>query len=162
MDDTLSPFHMMCGRALAALRTGEILIAEREVRQMQAMQSGECNSLRLLGLVLLAQGKIPAAVESLESVVNAAPEFVHARRDLARAYHAAGRAASALEEVRKVLRVVPSLAPAWLTLGDVLVDLGKFQPAASAFRLAHSLDPNRSRLASARDACRAGDRSDAE
>jgi len=40
---------------------------------------------------------IPAAVESLESVVNAAPEFVHARRDLARAYHAAGRAASALD-----------------------------------------------------------------
>ncbi len=120
MDDTLLPFHMMYGRALAALRTGEISIAEREVRQMQATL------------------------------------------DLARAYHAAGRSASALEEVRKVLRVAPSLAPAWLTLGDVLVDLGQFQPAASAFRRAQSLDPKRSRLASARDACRAGDRLDAE
>src|ERR1700692_383135 len=157
MNDTLSPFHMMYERALAALRAGEILIAEREVRQMQAMQPGECNSMRLLGLVLLAQGKIAAAVESLESVVNDAPEFVLARRDLARAYHATGRAAAALEEVRKVLRVAPSLAPAWLTLGDVLVDLGRFQPAAFAFRLAQLLDPNRSRLTSAWDACRVGD-----
>ncbi|HXA35850.1 MAG TPA: sulfotransferase [Steroidobacteraceae bacterium] len=162
MNDTLSPFHMMSERAWAALRAGEILIAERELRQMRAAQPGERTSLHLLGVLLLAQGKIPAAVESLERVIDDEPEFVHARRDLARAYRAAGRAAAALEEVRKVLRAAPSLAPAWLTLGDILVDLGKFQPAASAFRLAQSLDPNRSRVTSAWDACRAGDCSDAE
>jgi len=42
--------------ALAALRTGRPEAAERQLRAIQAAAPGEVNSLRLLGVALLAQG----------------------------------------------------------------------------------------------------------
>ena len=124
--------------ALTALRAGDAVGAERRLRAMQETAVGNVNSLRLLGLALLMQEKAQAAVETLQQAVAFAPEFVHARTDLARAYRQAGHLDAAHTELQFVLKSAPSLAPAWVVLGDVLVDRQDYDGARAAFRRAHA------------------------
>ena len=97
------PFEESRRRAHAALRAGRAATAERWLRALEAQFPGEVNCQWLLGVALLDQDKIPESVATLERVLARAPDFAHARVDLARAYRRAGRAAQAREEVRRVL-----------------------------------------------------------
>jgi tetratricopeptide (TPR) repeat protein len=162
MEDGQQKNRTSYDRALNALRSGDAISAERQLRAIQATLPGEVNSLRLLGLALLAQLKIAAAVEILEQAVAAAPDFWHARTDLARAYRQAGRIDAAYAELRDVLKNAPSLGPAWLAFGDVLVDMEKYADARVAFRRAQSADPRAARLAKAREFLGGGDTTGAE
>ena len=148
--------------ALAALRMGRADSAERQLRAIQAAAPGEINSLRLLGVALLAQGKLAPAVEALERAVAAAPDFPHARIDLARAYREVGRPEDARRELQRVLKQAPALEGAWLAYGDVLVDLEKYVDAKFAFEQARLLDPHCARIEKATAAFVAGDRQSAE
>jgi tetratricopeptide (TPR) repeat protein len=148
--------------ALAALRMGRAESAERQLRAIQAGAPGEVNSLRLLGVALLAQGKLAPAVEALERAVAAAPEFALARTDLARAYREVGRPEDARRELQRVLKQAPALEAAWLAYGDVLVDLEKYADAKFAFEQARLLDPHCARIEKATAAFVAGDRQSAE
>jgi tetratricopeptide (TPR) repeat protein len=127
--------------ALNALRAGDAAGAELQLRAIQAAFPGEVNCLRLLGLALLSQQKISAAVCFLEKAVAAAPDFAHARTDLARAYRQAGRTDAAYAELRVVLKQAPSLGIAWLAFGDVLVEAQKYADARRAYRRAQIADP---------------------
>jgi len=150
------------GRALGALRMGQAETAERQLRAIQEVAPGDVNSLRLLGVALLAQDKVPAAVEALERAVAAAPNFWHARTDLARAYRQAGRLEAAREELRRVVAAAPALEAAWLAYGDVLVDLEKYPDARVAYERARLADPQRRRIEEATAALVAEDRKRAE
>ena len=150
------------GQALATLRTGRAATAERQLRAIQAAAPGELNSLHLLGVALLVQGKVRPAIETLERIVVAAPDFAYARTDLARAYRQDGRLTAAREELRRVLKEAPSLDAAWLAYGDVLVDLEKYADARFAFEQARLLDPHRQRIEEATAALVAGDGQSAE
>ena len=148
--------------ALAALRMGRAETAERQLRAIQAASPGEINSLHLLGLALLTQGKVRPAIETLERAVAAAPAFARARVDLARAYREDGRLDAARQELRRVLKEAPSLDAAWLAYGDVLVDLEKYADAKFAFEQARLLDPQRQRIEEATASFVAGDGQAAE
>ena len=149
-------------RALHALRMGHAETAESQLRAIQAAAPGDHNSLRLLGTALLAQEKIAAAIEVLERVVSAAPNFWHARTDLARAYRAGGRLEAARAELRAVVAAAPGLDTAWFAYGDVLVDLEKYADARVAFERARLTDPERLRIEEASAALVAEDRKSAE
>src|ERR1700681_968294 len=95
------------GAALRARRSGRAETAERQLRAIQDAAPGEVNSLRLLGLALLAQKKVKPAIETLERAVGTAPEFPHARTDLARAYREDGRLSEARRELQRVLKAAP-------------------------------------------------------
>lgn len=144
-------------RALAAVRIGRFQSAERQLRAIQRTSPGEINSLHLLGVALLSQGKLAAALEILEQVIARAPRFTHARVDLARAYRQNGRLQAARAQLRQVLKERPSLENAWLAYGDVLVDMGKFMDARYAFEQAQKLDPHRQRIEKATAALSGGD-----
>ncbi len=150
------------GTALAALRSGRAETAERQLRAIQATAPGEVNSLRLLGLALLAQGKLEPAIETLERAVTSTPDFAQARTDLARAYREVGRVAAARTELQRVVKQAPALESAWLAYGDVLVDLERYADARYAFEQARRLDPHRERIEQATAAFVAGDRQSAE
>jgi tetratricopeptide (TPR) repeat protein len=147
--------------ALEAVRLGRFATAERRLREIQRTHPGEINSLHLLGVALLSQNKVPAALEILERVVVDAPEFLHARIDLARAHRQEGRLQAACAELQQVLQE-KSLEAAWLAYGDVLVDLGKFTAAHSAFEQARMLDPQRQRIEQATTVLAGGDYRSAE
>jgi tetratricopeptide (TPR) repeat protein len=144
-------------RAFEAVRIGRFATAERQLREIQRASPGEINSLHLLGVALLSQGKLAPALDILERVAADAPGFSHARVDLARAYRQDGRLEAARTELRQVLKGKPSLEPAWLAYGDVLVDMGKFADARFAFEQARLLDPHRQRIEEATTALAGGD-----
>ncbi len=133
-------------QALAAVRLGSFQSAERQLREIQRDHPGEINSLHLLGATLLSQDKLAPALEILESVVAAAPGFLHARIDLARAHRQNGRLEAARAGLRRVLSERPNLEAAWLAYGDVLVDIGEFRDARVAFERARLLDPHKQRI----------------
>ncbi len=149
-------------QALATLRSGRAETAERQLRAIQAAAPGDVNSLRLLGVALLDQDKVPDAVETLERAVAAAPHFWQARTDLARAYRRAGRLEAAREELRRVVAAAPALESAWLAYGDVLVDLQKYPDAKVAYERARLADPWCRRIEEATAALLAEDRKRAE
>ncbi len=144
-------------RALEAVRLGRYQSAERQLREIQRNSPGEINSLHLLGATLLSQGKLAAALEILERVAAAAPRFLHARIDLARAHRQQGRLQAAGAALRRILEEKPSLESAWLAYGDVLVDMEKFADARVAFERARLLDPHRQRIEEASAALAGGD-----
>ncbi|MFZ0552902.1 MAG: sulfotransferase [Steroidobacteraceae bacterium] len=154
-----APAHLRTAylRALEAVRVGRFQSAERQLREIQRTSPGEINSLHLLGVALLSQGKVPAALEILERVVADSPQFSHARVDLARAYRRSGRPEAARLELRGVLKERASFEPAWLAYGDVLVDMGKFGDARFAFEQARLFDPHRERVEEATAALSRGD-----
>jgi tetratricopeptide (TPR) repeat protein len=155
-----SPAQMRAAyaEALSALRTGRAATAERQLRAIQAAAPGEINSLHLLGVALLDQDKTASAVQTLERVVLAQPEFADARVDLARAYRRAGQPSRAREEVRRVLEADPHHHRAWLAYGDVLVELEQYPDALVAFERARLTDPQRTRIEAATAALVADER----
>jgi len=149
-------------RAHAALRAGQAVTAEAWLRALEAQAPGEVNCLWLLGVALLDQDKIPESIATLERVLASAPDFANARVDLARAYRRDGRAAQAREQVRRVLKSAPHHHLAWLAYGDVLVDLGQYVDACTAFERARLSDPQRHRVEQATAALVADDRKKSE
>jgi tetratricopeptide (TPR) repeat protein len=150
------------GEAWSALRAGRAATAERQLRAIQAAAPGDVNSMRLLGVALLDQGKVTVAIETLARAVSAAPHFWHARADLARAYRVAGRLEAAREELQRVIAAEPTLDAAWLAYGDVLVDLQKYPDARVAYEQARRCDPYVRRIEEATAALVAEDRKTAE
>ena len=149
--------------ALTALRMGRAATAERQLRAIQVSAPGDVNSLRLLGASLLYQDKVAEALDILERVAAAAPQFWAARADLAHAYRASGKLEGALREVRAVVAAAPALVPAWLAYGDVLVELEKYPDAKFAYERARLADPEvRGRIDQARAALAADDHKTAE
>jgi tetratricopeptide (TPR) repeat protein len=144
--------------ALMSLRLGRAAAAERQLRAIQAAAPGEVNVLRALGVALLDQNKTAPALETLEQVMIAAPDFASARVDLARTYRRTGDAARARAEVRHVLEAQPHHHRAWLAYGDVLVDLEKYTDALLAFERARLTDPQRTRIEAATAALVADER----
>jgi predicted Zn-dependent protease len=150
------------GEALASLRTGRAATAEQQLRAIQARAPGDVNSMRLLGVALLDQNKVSAAIDTLERAVSGAPQFWLARTDLARAYRSAGRLQQAREELQRLVAAAPALEPAWLAYGDVLVDLEKYADARFAYERARLVDPQARRIEQATNALVAEDRKTAE
>ncbi|HEY2685167.1 MAG TPA: sulfotransferase [Steroidobacteraceae bacterium] len=148
--------------ALILLRSGRAASAEQRLRAIQAAAPGDVNSLRLLGVALLDQGKVPPAIESLDRACSLAPDFVAARADLARAYRVAGRLSEAREHLRTVVAKAPGMEPAWLAYGDVLVDLKMFQDAKVAYEHARISDAHGRKIEEARTALGKEDRKRAE
>jgi tetratricopeptide (TPR) repeat protein len=121
-------------RAVALLERGDAATAERELREIQRRWPGEINSQRVLGLSLLARGNNSEGIALLEAVIAAAPEFANAKVDLARAYRAQGRLQPAAELLRKALQQDAGLHDGWRLFGDLLVTLGDFAAAKSAYQ----------------------------
>jgi len=156
------PFEQGLSQANAALRAGRAETAERSLRALDARFPNHPHCLRLLGEALLYQGKIPESIATLESVLARAPDYVHARVDLARAYRSRGDATRAREEVRRVLIDSPQQHLAWLAYGDALVDLEQYADARIAFERARLSDPYLHRVRAATAALVGDDRKTAE
>jgi tetratricopeptide (TPR) repeat protein len=161
-DQAQAKLRAAYSQALQALRIGQAETAERQLRAIQAAAPGDVNSLRLLGVALLAQDKVLPAIETLERAVGTAPNFWHARTDLARAYRSAGRLQEARAELQRVVAAAPGLEAAWLAYGDVLVDLERYPDARVAYERARLADPYARRIEEATAALVAEDRKTAE
>lgn len=155
-------FREECRRAEALLRAGQAATAERWLRALTSRAPGDTRCRWLLGVACLDQSRVSEAAELFRHVLGCAPEFIEARVDLARACRREGRPSEAREEVRRVLTSVPNHYRAWLTYGDVLVDLRQFADANVAFNRALLTDPYRDSIERATALMASGDRKGSE
>ncbi|HAL41559.1 MAG TPA: hypothetical protein DCP57_03870, partial [Gammaproteobacteria bacterium] len=72
-------------QAEALLRQRDIDAAEKLLSDILSEDPKEPNSLRLLGVIRLGQGRPEEAISLLADAVNAAPDFHRANLDYARA-----------------------------------------------------------------------------
>ncbi len=155
-------FHGAYTAALGSLERGEFGRAEEQLRAIQQAMPGEVNSLRVLGLALLAQGRSREATEMLEAAVAAAPDFAHALADLGRALRAQGHLEPAIAALRKAVALDRTLPGAWFALGDLLVNTGDMTGAKDAFLAGIGTGPYAGALEKASRLMNDGDRPQAE
>ena len=155
-------FAQSLAQAHAALRAGRAATAESWLRALGAQVPGRAE-------LPLVAGRCAAGPEQnlrehcgARRLLGRAPDFAHARVDLARAYRCDGRAAQAREQVRRVLEKMPHHHHAWLAYGDVLADLDQYTDATVAFERARLTDPHRERVEEATAALVADDRKTSE
>ncbi len=96
----------------------------------------------LRGRVAFRAGHYEAAVEAFRSALDAAPESIRARVNLASALAQAGRRDEAILIFEQVLELDPENAAARFNLGVLRVQIGDYPRAAEALRVAVELRPD--------------------
>jgi protein O-GlcNAc transferase len=85
----------------ARIESGQLALAETQLRQLLRQGSGGARAHTLLGLVLARQGRLPEAETELKAALAIAPSAADARQNLARVYILQKREAEAAVELRR-------------------------------------------------------------
>jgi SAM-dependent methyltransferase/tetratricopeptide (TPR) repeat protein len=93
------------GAALAQHKAGALPEAERRYRHILSLAPNHAESHGMLGVALLAQGKINDAIPHLERGAALKPDLPGAQDDLAKAYMAAGRPELAVVAAARALEL---------------------------------------------------------
>jgi SAM-dependent methyltransferase/tetratricopeptide (TPR) repeat protein len=93
------------GAALAQHKAGVLPEAERRYRHILSLAPNHAESHGMLGIALLAQGKINDAIPHLERGAALKPDLPGAHDDLAKAYMAAGRPELAILAAARALEL---------------------------------------------------------
>jgi tetratricopeptide (TPR) repeat protein len=94
-----------------------------------------------LGVVLLADGKVDAAIPALSEAVRLDPGGADALRVLAQAYLRAGRLTDAVASAREATRLAPDVSQSWSMLGLALSKAGALDESIDSFERAVELNP---------------------
>lgn len=119
-------------KARASLaRRGEVGVrpADPVIDDLDRLTTGERVHL-LRGRAAFDAGRFAEAADEFRSAVEAAPESVRARVNLASALAAAGEADEAIGHLEDVVEIAPGNATAWFNLGLLYRDRGDLEAAA--------------------------------
>lgn len=94
----------------------------------------------------LAKGQLEEGVSLLRSLIEADPDRLEARLLLGSTLALLARRAEAIQELEQVIRQHPGHAPAYLTLGQILVRFGDIELGRQAFERGAELDPGSSQM----------------
>jgi tetratricopeptide (TPR) repeat protein len=133
------------------LRNNEPVLASEQLTEILKSVPGEVNSMRMLGVSLVLQGRLDEAITQLQAVIHKVPDFAMAYDDLGGALAAAGNFEEAEKSLRRALKLDPKLTNAWQRLGDLLVKQGRGEEADAAYRHVLKSDPVREMLAEAKE-----------
>jgi predicted O-linked N-acetylglucosamine transferase (SPINDLY family) len=128
-------------RAVAAQREGDFVAAERDYRQILALDPHHAISLSNLGVILGRRGELTEAVIVAEAATTSDPNLAVAHFNLGNLYRRVGRTAEATKSYQRVLQLTPGFVPAHLNLGIAVSDLGDWPAAIEHFRRALELQP---------------------
>ncbi len=95
----------------------------------------------LRGRVAFRAGQYLEAIDAFQAALEAAPDSIRARVNLASALAQAGRKEDAIRIFEQVLQLEPDNAAASFNLGILLAGSGDYQRAAKAYRTAVELRP---------------------
>jgi tetratricopeptide (TPR) repeat protein len=95
------------------------------------------------GRVLLALGadKAPEALKSFDEALRLKPNDLSALRDKVVALRALGRLPEELKCLKLIVKQAPEEWQAWMRIGDVYLEAGKFKPATAAYDKVIAIDP---------------------
>ncbi len=143
-------------QALALLRSGAAVMAERASRTALEKYPDDANFLAVLGTALNRQNRAAEAEVVLRQAIEADPGYAKAHESLAHALLALKRPADAVASLRQALSLNPSLKSAQITLSQALLSTGQEQEATDAFDELLRTHPGMQRLAQAAELHRAG------
>lgn len=135
------------------LQTREHADAEASLRRAMTLPGGDTPLAHVwLGLSLIGQGKVEAALAELAGAEARDPELVEAHFNRGRLLLANGRAVEALPELERAVELRPTFASGWLRLGEAKEaaarggDAKSVAPSRAAaiadYRRALSVDPS--------------------
>jgi tetratricopeptide (TPR) repeat protein len=107
--------------------------AAEQAREILKVSPDHPAAVLLLGVARRAEGDLPAALEVLEGLAGAHPQWALAHYELARTLGSVGRGDDALTALRRAIEVKPDFADAWRALGDHLMAVGDLAGADEAY-----------------------------
>jgi tetratricopeptide (TPR) repeat protein len=119
-------------------KRGELEPAERLYREVLAIDGGNFDSLRLLGLIAAQTGRNDEAAELLSRAVAAKSDFAETHNHLGVVLQRLGRTAEAAEALTRATMLKPDYPEALNNLGVALRDLGRLEEAVAAYERAVS------------------------
>ena len=120
---------------------GRLAEAEAKLRDVIAADPGNPAALALGGAIRFALGLRDEGIARLERAARAAPGVYEYRRNLADAYHGAGRLDEAADAWRAAVGIRPRSAEARFALGNVLFAMRDDRGAIDSYREALRLAP---------------------
>ena len=137
--------HQALEKALAAAiqahQAGELGEAEQGYREILAKAPNAPQVLRMLGLAIHQSRGDAEAIALLERAVELAPNFVEARRDLARIHRARGNLDPSIAAWRAAIELAPERKRLHDGLGNALRAAGRLEEAETAYQRALEIDP---------------------
>jgi predicted TPR repeat methyltransferase len=130
------------GRALHLAQAGRLEAADAAFREVLAKAPRHGHALHFRGMLLHRKGNTPLAIEHLERAVEALPEDVDARNNLANLYILAERLQEAEAALRAVVAAAPDYAPGRFNLGVLLRRTKRDEEAIAELRAAVKLAPD--------------------
>lgn len=137
----MSDLDAVFRRATELHRGGAFAEAEAIYRQVLQHRPDHPAVLNYLGQAQHAQHQLPAAIETLQRAVRAAPGYADAYVSLGNALLAVGQASEALRVFQRASTLKPALLPAWLGCGSALFALERFAEAVPMLETATTLAP---------------------
>ncbi|MEX2218057.1 MAG: tetratricopeptide repeat protein [Phycisphaerales bacterium] len=122
---------------------GQAAMAAQQLQQVVSAFPGDPDYAHHLGLILLSQGGIDAAMPYLERSVQLAPGMADYRSNYATALNMRGRHAEAAQEYRRAIAVRPDAFAAQIGLASALISTMDYEGALGAARQASAIDPGR-------------------
>jgi len=138
--DLIGPIERLIA-ALAAHRAGKLREAEQGYRSVLAEEAEHPAALRLLGLLLLGNGRAAEAVEVLRTAVAKQSDDVDTHTALADALVATGEREQAIRMYRAILAAWPGHHAARINLANALRDSGDAAGAIAECRLTLAIAP---------------------
>ncbi len=138
----LRPDNAQVQNALGALalRQGQLDAAREHFRQALARQPGEADASHNLAGLHLDEGDAETALQLIEAALAHHPEHPKLLAQRARARLLLGDLPGARDDYRHATCLQPTLARAWLGLGNVALQLGDLEEAEQALRQARELN----------------------
>lgn len=128
--------------SLAAHQRGELDVAERGYRELLALDGADSIAARrLLGILLLQQGRDGEAATELDAALASAPADVEVRINLAVALRRSGALEEAAKHAQLAVEAAPERPASWNALGLSLLDMEQYADAASLFEQALTRHP---------------------
>jgi tetratricopeptide (TPR) repeat protein len=149
--ETVGSVEAAVRNAARLLESDPALAAEQAAEILKAVPNQPL-ALLLLGVARRTGGDAPGALQVLQPLVAAHPQWALAHYELALALGRMERAADAQSALRRAVALKPDMADAWRALGDQLMTAGDAQGADAAYAQnikASTKDPNLLAAASA-------------
>ena len=127
--------------ALSAYDRGDLLKAERLLRDLAQRDPANFTVTETLGLVYAERGDFASAIPLLEQACTLNSSSALAFANLGTAYLKEGRNQDALRTLTRAASLDPSNAQTESNLGQALTQAGRFREAAEAFQLAARTEP---------------------
>jgi predicted Zn-dependent protease len=129
------------GQALALIKQGAVPAAEALLASMCEQNADDAKAWFMRGTLSCESGDTKRAIEYLSITVRLEPDNTQAHFTLCKLHYSTGNLVAATHHVEKVVVLDPQHAHAWLALGSLYADCGKFEQSEQASRVAMELLP---------------------